>query len=342
MNKKMKLPLEENERVLWHEQAKEEIPSLAGYVKVAVASVFVFAISVISLEHLVFRIFLLLSVGAGCFCLWSILFALRMKKGAYYAVTNQRVMVVQKYPFRRVPAIRAMAVTPDLLKSVKEYQDGRKDYHWFFEQTEKKLIPGGFIKVSDTLGLERIFAELGIYVPAPGEQVSNVAPVVTIQKQAFVFILIAGFFYSVFISFIAVEVFVWDAYLHLFGKSAEAVIVTSRTRTQLEGRRVKQQVTRYYPVYLFITESGGGGEGEVVVAESKKGDKNPFWHVGDKVEILYNPKTPTIVLRKGKDPNSEDISEYFVLGCFLIGVLFTCLSICGTQEKWEVKGLITY
>lgn len=256
MNKKMKLPLEENERVLWHEQAKEEIPSLAGYVKVAVASVFVFAISVISLEHLVFRIFLLLSVGAGCFCLWSILFALRMKKGAYYAVTNQRVMVVQKYPFRRVPAIRAMAVTPDLLKSVKEYQDGRKDYHWFFEQTEKKLIPGGFIKVSDTLGLERIFAELGIYVPAPGEQVSNVAPVVTIQKQAFVFILIAGFFYSVFISFIAVEVFVWDAYLHLFGKSAEAVIVTSRTRTQLEGHRVKQQVTRYYPVYLFITESG--------------------------------------------------------------------------------------
>lgn len=247
------------------------------------------------LEPAFLRILDFFLVG-GLFSIISGHYQAAAEKRRVYAITNNRAIIITPDPLGK-PTLCAIPLSPQTICSVAHHKDGSADYR-MFRETYGKVHDAisGFCQVTDTDGAEAAFRKAGVCLPPANKP----RPAVFCRKIAMntgsKWLLLACGFYLMLGVFLPVVIYSNGADLYLWGERTTATIVGAESRTEREGGKIKQWVTRYYPVLVYTDAATGP-----VRTTPNHGDKKPTWSYGQQVEILYTPGDHSRIFRNNDD-----------------------------------------
>lgn len=219
---------------------------------------------------------------------WLLIGALWGKyRRTLYLLTNQRALIIRN-PHHTKQRLVAIPVSPRMINEIVQHRFGKTSYIMKEHTAERLNHTLRFEGVRNVQELERQFSLLGIKLPLPRKTTAKSTRPASISRLiGWLFILI------LFLSLLgnrAIEE--PDFLLNITGKRATATIIGYQQRTQKEGGKAKQYVTRHHPVLQFHID-----DDVQIQAIDAIGDKRPIEPIGKTVDILYHPKEPTIVNR---------------------------------------------
>ena len=254
----------------------------------------------------------------------------RINRRTFYALTNKRACIIER-PARPDGKclVFSFEVHPLMIFKVRRHRNGTVDYLLGKERRGSVAFANGFRNLPPELDPAPVFEQLGATLPAKGEKKRKTCEYScpTPAGQSF-----AGYIFlsCLFALALGLDYDNHGADLFLRGKETTATVVTYEQGTEKRGgRRSRHEVTVYYPVVMFRTESG-----EHCLTVSQTGyDKQPACNPGATVELLYdaaNPRRATI----------KDASILMRPGFFLLALLWALWQVWKFYKLWREERLM--
>lgn len=279
--------LQEDEEVLWMERRRKIFDSLFwGYFGIGSFLFGVFALMVLDClepgghnpDEIKYWLFLPL---LGLLPLGCAAYILRSRLTTRYILTNRRALVLES-PFARQKMMQ-IPLWSGLVHIVKRYPDGTTSY--LLAEPQCKL-EYGFERLQATEDLEKQLRRLGVRLP------SVALPKPPSAKRLCILSLILAFSVYTIARSVKSEP-MWQ--LLVYGERTVGTITGFRAMLHKESRKKRhtRRVLRYHPILSFRTIDGSSE----VSAVSILGDKYYAGQPGERVEILYNSRNPSVASR---------------------------------------------
>ena len=251
----------------------------------------------------------------------------RIHRRTFYALTNKRACIIER-PARPDGKclVFSFEVHPHMIFKVKRHRNGTVDYLLGKERRGYVAFANGFRNLPPELDPAAAFARVGASIPAEGEKKRKTCeytrPTPAAQNFAGVIILSCLFALA-----LGLDYDNHGADLFLRGKETTATVVTYEQGTEERGgRRSRHEVTVYYPVVMFRTDSGA----DCLTVSQTGYDKHPACRPGDTVELLYD----------AADPRRATIKDASILmrpGFFLLALLWALWEAWRSFRRWRVE-----
>ncbi len=251
----------------------------------------------------------------------------RIQRRTIYALTNKKACIAER-PARPDGKwlVFSFEVHPLMVFKVRHHRNGTVDYLLGKERRGSISYANGFRNLPPELDPAEAFAQVGATLPAKGEKKRKPCVYTRPTPAAQNF---AGFIFLSCLFALALG-FDYDnhaADLFLRGKETTATVVTYEQGTEERGgRRSRHEVTVYYPVVMFRTDSGT----DCLTVSQTGYDKHPACRPGATVELLYD----------AADPRRATIKDTSILmrpGFFLLALLWMLWEAWRSFRRWRVE-----
>ncbi|MBE6416087.1 MAG: DUF3592 domain-containing protein [Akkermansiaceae bacterium] len=254
----------------------------------------------------------------------------RSNRRTFYALTNKRACIIER-PARPDGKclVFSFEVHPHMIFKVKRHRNGTVDYLLGKERRGYVTFANGFRNLPPELDPAAAFARVGASIPAKGEKKRKTCEYTrpTPAAQNFAGIIILS---CLFALALGLDYDNHGADLFLRGKETTATVVTYEQGTEKRGgRRSRHEVTVYYPVVMFRTESGA----HCLTVSQTGYDKQPACTPGATVELLYD----------AADPRRATIKDASILmrpGFFLLALLWALWQVWKFYKLWREERLM--
>lgn len=254
----------------------------------------------------------------------------RVTRRTVYALTNKRACIIERPAMPDGKGlIFSFEVHPLMIFKVKRHRNGTVDYLLGKERRGSVAFANGFRNLPPELDPAPVFEQLGATLPAKGEKKRKTCEYSrpTPAGQRF-----AGYIFlsCMFALALGLDYDTHGADLFLHGKETTATVVAFEQGTEERGgRRSKHEVTVFYPVVMFRTDSGAN-----CLTISQTGyDKQPACKPGATVELLYD----------AADPRRATIKDPGILmrpGLFLLCLFWALWQVWKSYKLWRVGHLM--
>lgn len=254
----------------------------------------------------------------------------RINRRTIYALTNKRACIIER-PARPDGKclVFSFEVHPLMIFKVKRHRNGTVDYLLGKERRGYVALANGFRNLPPELDPAAAFARVGASIPAEGEKKRKTCEYTrpTPASQSF-----AGYIFlsCLFALALGLDYDNHGADLFLHGKETTATVVTYEQGTEKRGgRRSRREVTVYYPVVMFRTDSGA----HCLTVSQTGYDKQPACAPGATVELLYD----------AADPRRATIKDTSILmrpGFFLLALLWALWQVWKSHKLWREERLM--
>ncbi|MBR2313413.1 MAG: DUF3592 domain-containing protein [Akkermansia sp.] len=254
----------------------------------------------------------------------------RINRRTIYALTNKRACIIER-PARPDGKclVFSFEVHPLMIFKVKRHRNGTVDYLLGKERRRYVALANGFRNLPPELDPAAAFARVGASIPAKGEKKRKTCEYTrpTPAGQSF-----AGYIFlsCLFALALGLNYDNHAADLFLHGKETTATVVTYEQGTEERGgRRSRREVTVYYPVVMFRTDSGA----HCLTVSQTGYDKQPACAPGATVALLYD----------AADPRRATIKDTSILmrpGFLLLALLWALWQVWKSHRLWRVERLM--
>ena len=254
----------------------------------------------------------------------------RINRRTIYALTNKRACIIER-PARPDGKclVFSFEVHPLMIFKVKRHRNGTVDYLLGKERRRYVALANGFRNLPPELDPAAAFARVGASIPAKGEKKRKTCEYTrpTPAGQSF-----AGYIFlsCLFALALGLNYDNHAADLFLLGKETTATVVTYEQGTEERGgRRSRREVTVYYPVVMFRTDSGA----HCLTVSQTGYDKQPACAPGATVALLYD----------AADPRRATIKDTSILmrpGFLLLALLWALWQVWKSHRLWRVERLM--
>ncbi|MBQ8376630.1 MAG: DUF3592 domain-containing protein [Akkermansia sp.] len=254
----------------------------------------------------------------------------RINRRTIYVLTNKRACIIER-PARPDGKclVFSFEVHPLMIFKVKRHRNGTVDYLLGKERRGYVALANGFRNLPPELDPAAAFARVGASIPAEGEKKRKTCEYTrpTPAGQSF-----AGYIFlsCLFALALGLDYDNHGADLFLHGKETTATVVTYEQGTEKRGgRRSRREVTVYYPVVMFRTDSGA----HCLTVSQTGYDKQPVRAPGATVELLYD----------AADPRRATIKDASILmrpGFFLLALLWALWQVWKSHKLWREERLM--
>lgn len=309
--------LEESEELLWqcpmpHRPETTDLSIIGVLVMLAAGCGTIFGVCGITDAGKIAAVFGGLFLFLLVLCLHVLIKERRINRRTIYALTNKRACLIE------LPArpdgkclVFSFEVHPLMIFKVRRHRNGTVDYLLGKERRGSVAFANGFRNLPPELDPAPVFEQLGATRPAKGEKKRKTCEYSrpTPAGQSF-----AGYIFlsCLFALALGLDYDTHGADLFLHGKETTATVVTYEQGTEKRGgRRSRHEVTVYYPVVMFRTESGA----HCLTVSQTGYDKQPACAPSATVELLYD----------AADPRRATIKDASILmrpGFFLLALLW--------------------
>lgn len=254
----------------------------------------------------------------------------RINRRTVYALTNKRACIIER-PARPDGKclVFSFEVHPHMIFKVKRHRNGTVDYLLGKERRGYVAFANGFRNLPPELDPAAAFARVGASIPAEGEKKRKTCEYTrpTPAGQSFAGVIILS---CLFALALGLDYDNHGADLFLHGKATTATVVTYEQGTEKRGgRRSRREVTVYYPVVMFRTDSGA----HCLTVSQTGYDKQPACRPGATVELLYD----------AADPRRATIKDASILmrpGFFLLALLWALWQVWKFHKLWREERLM--